>query len=128
MEQASAEVRDHDCLGGLIAAGFGNFEISIPCHGGRSYLLVLCELDGEWNAAVEDAGRGHQTMAEGSGGSAAEALWNVTRASLGGMPWEGQCPPGAIPARLIAQAAVLRAAATGPDYPACRLSDWAVVS
>lgn len=97
----------------MIAAGWDDFEITIPFHPERPYRVLLFEHEGTWKADLENTMCGHETEAQGAGKSVAEALWNLGEPHLGGMSWpgEGNLVPGAIPARLMAQAAVLWAAA-----------------
>jgi hypothetical protein len=97
----------------MIAAGWDDFEIGIPFHPELPYRVLLFKHDGIWKADLENSMRGHAMEAQAEGKSAAEALWNLSEPHLGGMSWPGDdnLVPGAIPARLMAQAAVLWAGA-----------------
>lgn len=104
------EIPASDCLSSLLAAGWDNFEITIPYHDECPYLLTLWEIKGHWSACVLNTMCDYETMAKGEGASASEALWNTASAVFGTQPWTGNT--AAIPARLIALAAVLWAQAT----------------
>lgn len=111
MDMGVLKARDHagDCFAAMVAAGFDGFEFDIPYDADRPYKILLWELDGLWRATVENAEADYITEAEAEGESPAEALWKLAEPLLGGMSWPGEdkLVPEAIPARLIALAAVL---------------------
>lgn len=103
-----------DCLSAMITAGWDDFEIGIPYHDYRPYLLTLFGNKDRWYATVEDTITGtYVTVAHSEGSTSDEALWNVTSKVPGFRPWAGKT--AAIPVRLLALAAILWAEATAKD-------------
>lgn len=112
IEHPRVRDRAYDCLDSLTAAGFDDFEITIPYSDERPYRIFLFHCgDGRWRASVEDNLADRLEVAEGEGSSPGEALWNLGNEHLGTA--EGWAGDAAILApRIMLLASILWADAT----------------
>lgn len=88
-----------DFMSALIGSGFDNFETYIPYGDEFPYKLIVWKIkDRPWDAQVVNADEDDTTVAQGTGETAGEAIWDLT-SEVSPLPWSEDYP--ALARRLI---------------------------